>query len=94
MADDALNYDSADPEWFRPPSAREHRIAAALFVGFGIFFALLFFVLAGWWFRWVILSLGAISIIHGVRHAIHSRANVILNEAERSEGSPRSSDSG
>jgi hypothetical protein len=64
-----------DPEWFRPPSAREHRIAAGLFVGFGLFFALLFVVLSGWWFRWVILMLAVISIIHGMRHALDSRAS-------------------
>ena len=34
------------------------RIAAALFVGFAIFFVLLYVVLSGWWFRWVILVLG------------------------------------
>ena len=62
-----------DPQWFRPPSRREHRIAAGLFIGFGIFFAMLFVVLWGWWFRWVVLILGAISIVHGVRHAIDSR---------------------
>jgi len=68
-----LTSEAGDPQWFRPPSAREHRIAAALFVGFGVFFALLFAVLAGWWFRWVILILAAISIIHGLRHAVDSR---------------------
>ena len=59
----------ANPDWFREPTAREHRIAAALFIGFGIFFILLFFVLAGWWFRWVIIVLGMYSFIHGLRHA-------------------------
>jgi hypothetical protein len=65
--------DAADPSWFRPPSAREHRIAAALFVGFGVFFALLFVVQAGWWFRWVVLALGVISVVHGLRHWIDAR---------------------
>jgi fatty acid desaturase len=73
MADEPLNHESADPEWFRPPSVREHRIAGVLFVAFGVFFALLFFVLSGWWFRWVILILAGISIVHGIRHAIDSR---------------------
>jgi fatty acid desaturase len=57
------------PEPFRAPTPREHRIAAILFVGFGIFFALLFEVLLGWWFRWVILGLAVISVLHGLHHA-------------------------
>jgi hypothetical protein len=56
-------------EWFRPPTRREHRIAAALFVGFGLFFVALFLVTEGFWFRWVVLALGVYSILHGVRHA-------------------------
>jgi len=64
VIDPAINPDS-----FRAPTAREHRIAAILFVGFGIFFALLFKVLLGWWFRWVILLLAAISVLHGLSHA-------------------------
>lgn len=63
----------ADPDWFREPTPREHRIAAALFIGFGIFFVLLFVVQAGWWFRWVMLTLGVFSTIHGVRHALDAR---------------------
>ncbi|CAN5495540.1 hypothetical protein BH09PLA1_BH09PLA1_33920 [soil metagenome] len=65
--------EQADPEWFRAPTPREHRIAAALFIGFGVFFALLFLLEAGWWFRWVILGLGVISTWHGVRHAADAR---------------------
>ena len=61
--------EAADPEWFREPTPREHRMAAALFVSFGFFFALLFIVLAGWWFRWVILGLGGLSTLHGLWHA-------------------------
>ncbi|HEX8523082.1 MAG TPA: hypothetical protein VF669_12565 [Tepidisphaeraceae bacterium] len=61
----------AEP-WFREPSVREHRIAAALFIGFGVFFILLFVVLSGWWFRWIIIALGVYSILHGARHAISS----------------------
>jgi fatty acid desaturase len=57
-----------DPNWFRAPSPRERRIAAALFVGFGLFFVALFFVLSGWWFRWVILVLAGYSILEGIRH--------------------------
>lgn len=64
MAESISHLDS-----FRPPTPREHRIAAALFVGFGIFFVLLFKVLLGWWFRWVILLLAFISVAHGIHHA-------------------------
>ena len=63
----------ADPEWFREPSRREHWIAAGLFVGFGVFFVLLFFVTAGFWFRWVTLGLGFYSILHGLGHARRAR---------------------
>ena len=63
----------ADPAWFRPPSRREHWIAAALFVGFGVFFGLLFVVNRGWWFGWVILGLAAWSVAHGARHALDAR---------------------
>jgi fatty acid desaturase len=58
----------ADPKWFREPTRRERWIAAALFVGFGVFFLMLFFVQSGWWFRWVILLLAGVSIFNGVRH--------------------------
>jgi len=58
---------------FREPTPREHWIAAGLFVGFGIFFILLFFVLFGWWPRWVILGLGVYSCLHGIRHARDAR---------------------
>jgi hypothetical protein len=58
----------AHPEVFRGPTPREHRIAAGLFVGFAIFFAMLFVVLAGWWFRWVFIALAGYSFLDGVRH--------------------------
>ena len=58
----------SDPNWFRAPNPRERRIAAALFIGFGLFFIALFVVLSGWWFRWVILTLGGYSILEGLRH--------------------------
>jgi len=58
-----------DTQWFREPTRRERLIAAALFVGFGLFFAAMFVVLRGWWFRWVVLGLGVISIVSGLRHA-------------------------
>jgi fatty acid desaturase len=57
-------------QWFREPSRREHWIAGALFVGFGIFFLLLFAVQRGWWFAWVVMGLGIISILHGLRHML------------------------
>ena len=47
--------------------------AAALFVGFGLFFIALFVVLSGWWFRWVILGLSIVSVLHGISHARQSR---------------------
>ncbi len=53
---------------FRPPTRREHGIAAGLFVFFGIFFLALFVVVDGWWFRWVIAGLGLYSILHGLGH--------------------------
>ena len=62
--------DAADPHWFREPTPREHWIGAGLFVGFGVFFVLLFVVSAGFWFRWVVLGLGGYSILHGLRHAL------------------------
>ena len=65
-----------EEQWFRAPTRREHRIAGWLFIGFGVFFIALFFVLAGWWFRWVICGLGLYSILHGLRH---------LRDANRSE---------
>jgi hypothetical protein len=68
--DELPNQEAAHPEWFRPPTRREHAIGAALFVGFGVFFALLFVVLAGWWFRWVILGLSVYSTVRGLRHLL------------------------
>lgn len=70
---ESQQHDVAHPEWFRGPSPREHRIAAAFFIGFGVFFILLFFVLRGWWFRWVIIVLGGYSLVHGLRHWMDSR---------------------
>ena len=68
MSDDRNQPEAADPEWFRAPTRRERWIAAGLFIGFGVFFVVWFFVIAGWWFRWVILVLGAYSILEGIRH--------------------------
>jgi fatty acid desaturase len=63
-----------DPtDWFRQPTRREHWIAAALFAGFGLFFIALFVVLAGWWFRWIVLVLGIYSIVHAIGHARDAR---------------------
>jgi hypothetical protein len=59
-----------DPRWFREPSAREHGIAAGLFVGFGVFFVLLFIVQRGWWFGWIVLGMGIVSLLLGARHAL------------------------
>src|SRR2546430_16792050 len=58
---------TSDPNWFRAPSRRERRIAAAVFIGFGLFFIALFVVLSGWWFRWVILVLAGYLVLEGLR---------------------------
>ena len=60
--------EEAHQDWFRAPNARERRIAAGLFIGFGLFFVALFVVLSGWWFRWVILLLAGYSMLSGIRH--------------------------
>ena len=72
-APEAPENSEADPEWFREPSRREHWIAFALFLGFGVFFVLLFWVTAGWWFRWVTLGFGIWSVIYAVGHARQTR---------------------
>ena len=64
----------ADPHWFREPTRREHWMAAGLFIAFGVFFVLLFFLTAGLWFRWVTLGLGVYSIVHGLGHARQARS--------------------
>ena len=61
-----------DPS-FRAPTPREHRIAGWLFIAFAVFFVMLFFVLQGWWFRWVIVALGVYSFLYGVRHLQDAR---------------------
>ena len=66
---------AGDPDWFRPPTRRERWIAAALFAGFSIFFAALFVVLSGWWFRWVILALAVGSLVYAVNHLRHARSS-------------------
>jgi hypothetical protein len=68
MDDAEQRSELAHPEVFRGPTPREHRIASGLFVGFGVFFVMLYVVLSGWWFRWVILGLAVWSIVIGVRH--------------------------
>lgn len=55
-----------DAAWFRAPTARERRIAGWLFIGFGVFFGMLFILHAGWWFRWVVLALGIFSLVRGI----------------------------
>jgi hypothetical protein len=73
-----MEKDHADPNWFRAPNRREHWIAAGLSLGFAIFFFAWFYLQRGWWFRWAILGLGIISILHGAQHA--SRAMARKNE--------------
>jgi hypothetical protein len=72
MQDDHSN-ELAHPEMFRGPTPAEHRFAAKLFIGFGIGFVLLFVVLGGWWFRWVMLGIGVYSCMDGIRHWLMSR---------------------
>ena len=67
--DPAATAAAAQTDWFREPTRREHGIAAALFIFFGLFFLALFVVTSGWWFRWVIAGLGIYSILHGAGHA-------------------------
>jgi hypothetical protein len=66
----------AEPTWFRAPTRRERIIGAGLFIGFGVFFALLFVVQRGWWFRWVVLGLAIVSVWHGVRHALSAGVRI------------------
>ena len=61
-----------NPEWFREPTAREHRMGGWLFAGFGVFFVLLFFVERSWGFSWVILGLGVISLFRGAYHWVRA----------------------
>jgi hypothetical protein len=60
--------DAAHPDWFREPTVRELRLGAGLFTGFGVFFVLMFFVEKDWGFRWVLLTLGVVSIVRGLWH--------------------------
>jgi len=70
---DAEHEELAHPELFRRPTPREHRIAAGLFVGFALFFVMLYIVLSGWWFRWVILGLGVWSFLYALRQWADAR---------------------
>ena len=65
---DAQSPESADADWFRPPTRRERWIAAGLFLGFGAFFFAYSFVWTGSWFRWAILGLGVWSVIYALGH--------------------------
>jgi hypothetical protein len=68
MPEDLREQQAEDPDWFRPPTSRERIIAAALFLGFGVFFFLLSVVWRGSWFRWVIIGLGAWSVVYALGH--------------------------
>jgi hypothetical protein len=61
------------PNVFRAPTAREHRMAAGLFIGLAVAFLLLFVVLEGWWFRWVVAGLAVWSLLVGFRHGLDAR---------------------
>ena len=67
----------SDPDWFREPTRREHGLAGWLFIGFGVFFLMLFVLLRGTWFCWVVAVLGVYSLVHGVGH---------LRDARRTRG--------
>jgi len=58
----------AHPEWFRELTRRERWGAAILFGAFGVGFVALSWVQRGWWFSWVILGLGAVSLYSAGRH--------------------------
>lgn len=62
--------DLADPTWFRPPTRREHAIAAALFLAFAAFFLALFILQHDSWFRWLFLALALFSAVRGLRHIL------------------------
>jgi hypothetical protein len=64
---------NSDTNWFRPPTRRENRIAAGLFIGFGIFFFILFWIQKNFWFRWVVLALAVGSIWYALRHVLDAR---------------------
>lgn len=57
----------SDPS-FRPPSRREHAIAASLFLGFAAFFVLYSFVWRGSWLRWGILAMALWSALYALLH--------------------------
>jgi hypothetical protein len=64
--------EAADPEWFREPTLRELRMGAGLFIGFGIFFVLMYILYSDSRFRWVLLGLGVISMIRGLKHLVEA----------------------
>src|SRR5882672_12821810 len=68
--------------WFRGPSRRERKIAAGLFVGFGIFFLALAWVQRGWWFAWVIFGLAGVSVWYAGHQWLRGR---IQNSEFRSQ---------
>lgn len=73
---------AVDADWFREPTRREHWIAAWLFVGFGVFFVLLFLLFAGSWFRWVLIGLAVISVLYAFGHVRDLRHDPAMKAAE------------
>jgi hypothetical protein len=59
-----------DPSWFREPTGREQWIGFGLFLGFGIFFLLFYYVERDTGYRWVILGLAVVSLGRSLRHGI------------------------
>ena len=76
---------AAHADWFRKPTPREHRLGAGLFIGFGLFFILLFLVERDSKFRWVILGLGVISILRGLYHAFRARQSGVTSSETTSD---------
>jgi hypothetical protein len=80
-----------ESDWFRQPTPREHGIAAMLFGGFGLFFVVFSFVLAGSWFRWLFLFLGVFSIVRALYHFMISRRRAVRDEST-TDGAPMHTD--
>ena len=62
--------DTAHPDWFREPNARELLVGIGLFLGFGIFFILSFILGKDWGFRWLFLIFGIISTVRSMWYVL------------------------
>ena len=79
---------AADPEWFRAPTRRELKMGVGLFLGFGLFFFLMFYIERDSRFRWVILGLAVISTVRGFWHwvGVIRTPRDVGKQGERQEG--------